>query len=87
MLCGIAIGHSKPRDLLRWQTPSYRQWQEDPEQPDTIRPHIIIVTCTGAEVKDDELLHGEVGPIVNAIQCRLYQEEFRQTSVFPVQTL
>lgn len=44
----------------------------------------MLVTCTGPVVRDDELLHGEIGPIVDAIQCRLFQGEFAQTLGFPV---
>ncbi|KAJ5130598.1 uncharacterized protein N7515_006637 [Penicillium bovifimosum] len=84
MLCGLRIGHSKPLDLPKWRALSWRQWQEDPESPDTIRPHVMLMTCTGAVAESDNLLHGEIGPIVNAIQCRLFQDEFKQTSTFPV---
>ncbi|KAI2767910.1 hypothetical protein DTO012A8_6897 [Penicillium roqueforti] len=84
MLHGLHIGHSKPLDLSRWRAVSYRQWQEDPEDPDTIRPHVMLMICTGAVAKSNNLLHGEIGPIVNTIQCRLLQEEFKQTSSFPV---
>ncbi|KAJ5124053.1 uncharacterized protein N7515_007878 [Penicillium bovifimosum] len=84
MLYGLPDGHSKPLDLSRWRTAQMRQWQEDPENPDTIRPHVMLMTCTGAVAESDNLLHGEIGPIVNAIQCRLFQDEFKQTSSFPV---
>ncbi|KAJ5236478.1 hypothetical protein N7489_006569, partial [Penicillium chrysogenum] len=84
MLYGLHIGHSKPLDLSRWRALSCRQWQEDPEDPDTIRPHVMLMICTGAVAKSNNLLHGEIGPIVNTIQCRLLQEEFKQTSSFPV---
>lgn len=86
MLSGLRIGHSKPCDLPEWDALSWRQWQENSKKPDTIRPHIMLVICTGAVAQEDELLHGEIGPIVNAIQCRLFQEEFKHTSSFPVQT-
>lgn len=84
MLAGLGFGHSKPRELPRWNDMSYRQWQENLKKRDTIRPHVILATCIGDLAKHDELLHGEVGPIVNAIQCRLSQKEFKQISAFPV---
>ncbi|KAF7121610.1 hypothetical protein CNMCM5793_009081 [Aspergillus hiratsukae] len=86
MLYGIRIRHSKPRDLPMWSAESICQWRDDLEDPKTTRAHIKLVTCTGAEAKEDELLHGELGPIANAIQCRLAQQEFKQTSLFSVQT-
>ncbi|RLL95212.1 hypothetical protein CFD26_104550 [Aspergillus turcosus] len=84
MLYGLRIGHLKPSDLPRWNAESICQWRDDLEDPKTTRAHIKLVTCTGAEAKEDELLHGELGPIANAIQCRLAQPEFEQTSLFPV---
>ncbi|KAJ5562130.1 hypothetical protein N7461_000891 [Penicillium sp. DV-2018c] len=50
----------------------------------TTRPHIKLVTLIGAEAKESELLHGEIGPIANAIQCRVNQPEFENTPIFPV---
>ncbi|CAG7978479.1 unnamed protein product [Penicillium nalgiovense] len=76
--------HDGPQGMLYGLPVSCRQWQEDPENPDTIRPQIIYMICTGAMAKSSELLHGEIGPIVSTIQCRLPQEEFKQTSSFPV---
>lgn len=87
MIAGLTTGHSDAPRLPRWKALSYRQWQGDLREPRTTRPNIILLTCTGELAKNDELLHGEIGPIVNAIQCRLSQEEFKQASDFPVQTL
>jgi hypothetical protein len=84
MLYGLATRHSKPLDLPKWRALSWRQWQENPENLDTIHPHVMLMICTGAVAESNNLLHGEIGTIVDAIQCRLFQEEFKQTSSFPV---
>jgi hypothetical protein len=42
MLYVMHDGHSKPLDLSRWRVLSCRQWQEDPEKPDTIRPQLVL---------------------------------------------
>ncbi|KAJ5543216.1 hypothetical protein N7461_009219 [Penicillium sp. DV-2018c] len=69
MMLGITLGHSTPKSL--------------PHQK-TTRPHIKLVTLTSAKAKESELLHGEIGSIANAIQCRVHQPEFRNASIFPV---
>lgn len=84
MLLGIEDGHSKPQGLPIWRAVSTRQWLD--EDFKTTRPHVKLVTQTGAIAKEDELLHGELGPIANAILCRLNQREFENTSLFPVWT-
>lgn len=88
MFCGARHGHSKPRDLPYWDVITKREWKEDDEGPRLNQPHILLVTCTGAKVSADGngLLHGELGPIAEAIYCRLLQEELKDTSVFPVWT-
>ena len=48
---------------------------------------MMLVICTGAEAKDDEMLHGELGPIAQTIQNRLDQMEFEKTSLLPVTIL
>ncbi|KAJ5124054.1 uncharacterized protein N7515_007879 [Penicillium bovifimosum] len=55
-----------------------------PVNPDTIHPHVMLMICTGAVAESNNLLHGEIGTIVDAIQCRLFQYQFRHTSTFPV---
>ena len=82
MRLGLKLGHSMPAALLRWYTVSTGQWLD--ENPNTTRPHIKLVTLTGAEAKENELLHGELGSIANVIQCRLDQPEFEIASIFPV---
>lgn len=66
------------------------EWQEVYGDPSTIRPHVLLVTVTGAPMSGNEaktgLLHGELGPIAQAIYCRLRQKEFKYTSMFPVCT-
>ena len=47
----------------------------------------MLVICTGAEAKEDELLFGELGPIAQTIQNRFNQKEFEKTSLFPVTIL
>lgn len=86
MLRGSTGRHSKPKDLPRWRAVSEREWQEDDEDDSTLRPHILLVTLTGAKAPENGLLHGEIGPTVEAIQQRLAQEEFQHTSFFPVCT-
>ncbi|KAJ9205262.1 hypothetical protein C8Q69DRAFT_510514 [Paecilomyces variotii] len=71
-------------DFLHWDTYAQREWQDDDDNPETLRPHIILLICTGAEAKDNELLLGELGPIAQAIENRLQQKEFEKTSLFPV---
>ena len=84
MLCGVKFGHSKPQDLPRWNAHSTCQWLDDFEDPKTTRPHIKLLTLTGAKAKEHELLHGELAPIANVLYCRLEQPEFEDTSLFPV---
>ncbi|KAJ5131297.1 uncharacterized protein N7515_007336 [Penicillium bovifimosum] len=84
MLWGFTCGHSKPQDLPRWNAYSTCQWLDDLEDPKTSRPHIKLITLTGAKAKENELLHGELAPIANALYCRLEQPEFKDTSLFPV---
>lgn len=78
------LGLREGRDIPRWGCKAEREWQEDYEDPRTIRPHIMLIICTGAEAKDNELLFGELGPIAQAIRNGLRQEEFEKTSLFPV---
>ncbi|GAD98199.1 hypothetical protein PVAR5_6890 [Paecilomyces variotii No. 5] len=59
------------------------EWQEDYDDPETLRPHIMLTICTGAEPKDNELLFSELGSIAQAIENRLQQKEFEKTSLFP----
>ena len=75
------------RGFPDWKTKAKREWQEDDDDPETIYPHMVLVICTGAETKDDELLFGELGPIAQTIQNRLNQMEFEKTSLFPVTIL
>ncbi|CAP98115.1 hypothetical protein EN45_097430 [Penicillium chrysogenum] len=84
MLRGFKLGHSKPQDLPRWNAYSTCQWLDDFEDPKTTRPHIKLLTLTGAKAKENELLHGELAPIANVLYCRLEQPEFENTSLFPV---
>jgi hypothetical protein len=65
-------------------TPSTCQWVENFDDPKTTRPHIKLVTLTGAKDERNELLHGELAPVANAVYCRLEQPEFEDTSFFPV---
>ncbi|CAI7641134.1 unnamed protein product [Penicillium viridicatum] len=82
MRLGLTLGHSMPAALPRWYTGSTCQWLD--EDLKTTQPHIKLVTLTGAEAKENELLHGELGSIANVIQCRLNQPEFENVSIFPV---
>ena len=84
MLEGVKYGHSKPQDLPVWNTRFICQWIDDFEDPESTRPHIKLMTLTGAKAKENELLHGEVASIANALYCRLEQPEFEDTSLFPV---
>jgi hypothetical protein len=71
-----------PAALPRWDTVSTCQWLD--ENLKATHPHIKLVTLTGAEAKENELLHSELGSITNVIQCRLNQPEFENASIFPV---
>lgn len=84
MLCGVKFGHSNPQDLPRWNAHSTCQWLDNFEDPKTTRPHIKLVTLTGAKAKENGLLHGELAPIANVLYCRLEQPEFEDTLLFPV---
>ncbi|KAJ5272095.1 hypothetical protein N7524_005364 [Penicillium chrysogenum] len=84
LLSGFKLGHSKPQDLPRWNAYSICQWLDDFEDPKTTRPHIKLLTLTGAKAKENELLHGELASIANVLCCRLEQPEFEDTSLFPV---
>lgn len=79
---GLMLGAR--REIQDWNTETVHEWQEDDNKPDTAFPHIMFVTCTGAEAKDDELLYSELGSIAQAIHNRLSQKEFGKTSHFPV---
>ena len=84
---GGKSGYSKPQDFPIWNTRSICQWLDDFEDPETTRSHVKLVTLTGAKAKENELLHGELAPIANALYCRLEQPEFEDTSLFPVLVL
>lgn len=81
---GLFYGLPHRNRLPDWDVPAICEWQNDCDDTETISPHIMLVTCTGAEAKDSELLFGELGPIVQAIRNRLKQKEFEKTSLFPV---
>lgn len=49
--------------------------------------HITLLLCIGTEAKEGELLFAELGSITHTIQRRLSQEEFVETSLFPVLTI
>lgn len=70
-----------------WSTERTREWRADCEDPETTRPHVMLVICTGVEAKESELLFAELGPIAQAIQCRFAQKEFENTSLFPVRPI
>ncbi|KAJ6186438.1 hypothetical protein N7519_007739 [Penicillium mononematosum] len=70
MRLGLKLGHSMPAALPRWYTVSTCQWLD--ENLKTSRPHIKLVTLTGAEAKENELLHGELGPIANVLMLSFF---------------
>ena len=76
--------NSEVNDICQW-VHTY-QWMEDYEDPKTIRPHVMLIACTGANAERDKLLLSELGPVAQAIQNRLSQPEFERTSLFPVQS-
>lgn len=47
-------------------------------------PHVMLLAIQDVEVTKNELLVGEVGPIVQAIRNRLDQKEFANFTFFPV---
>lgn len=47
-------------------------------------PHVMLLAVQDVNVTENELLVGEMGPIVQAIRNRLDQKEFAKTSFFPV---
>lgn len=65
MLCGIRRGHSRPQDLPKWNARSTCKWLDDVDE--TTYHHIKLVTLTGAIGQENEFLHGELGPIANAV--------------------
>ncbi|KAJ5807067.1 hypothetical protein N7474_010659 [Penicillium riverlandense] len=67
-----------------YETSARREWQGEDNDIETICAHVMLVICSGAKAKDDELLFSELGPIAQVIQNRLSQKEFENTSFFPV---
>lgn len=61
-----------------------REWQRDYDDAETICPHLMAILCIGSEAKEGELLFAELGAIAQGMQRRLDQEEFKKTSLFPV---
>lgn len=72
------------RGLSTWSTETYREWRADRNDPTTTRPHMMLVLCTGTKAREGELLFAELGCIAQTMQRRLDQEEFKNTSLFPV---
>lgn len=56
------------------------------EWEDQSLPHIIMVTQHYL-VGDERLLYGEVSQIVEAMDIRLHQEEFKKRGIAPVSKL
>ncbi|OJJ45686.1 hypothetical protein ASPZODRAFT_17135 [Penicilliopsis zonata CBS 506.65] len=50
-------------------------------------PHLQLIMGNDAVPKENEILPGELGPIVQGILARLNQPDFDHTSLFPVQML
>ena len=67
MLFGYTLGHSKPQDLLRWNADSICQWLDDFTRiPKTTRPHVNLLTFTGANAKEDEIPRAELASLATA---------------------
>ncbi|KAJ5580131.1 uncharacterized protein N7459_006116 [Penicillium hispanicum] len=65
-----------------WHYVSLSEWQtDDQEMPD---PHLRIVMISNTVGKDDELLIGELGGLVQAICTRMHHKDFQDVSVVPV---
>lgn len=84
MLSSYTLGHSKTQDFLRWNPNFICQWLNDFKNPKATVPHVKLLTLTGANAKEDEILHAEPASIATALSCRLGQPEFKNTSLFPV---
>ncbi|OJJ48981.1 hypothetical protein ASPZODRAFT_23266 [Penicilliopsis zonata CBS 506.65] len=63
--------------------------QPSTEKGDTVTamPPIQLIISNNTTAEENELLHGELGPIVQAVHTRLNQPGFEKTSFFPVQVL
>ncbi|KAJ5488945.1 hypothetical protein N7539_003835 [Penicillium diatomitis] len=81
---GFLGGYSPNAQIPRWYVEANYEWQDNPRDPSTIRPHMMLVVRTGAIAVVGELLFCELACIAQVIKNRLQQEDFTRTSLFPV---
>lgn len=77
----------RDRKIPNWRVAADYERSDDYYEdydPETLRPHIMLVIYTGAVAVEGELLHCELGCITQVIRKRLDQKEFEKTSLFPV---
>ncbi|KAL4863105.1 hypothetical protein BDV12DRAFT_177956 [Aspergillus spectabilis] len=66
--------------LVHWSSVIYEHISRD----GVTFPHNIIVTQQSVNAAEDEMLTGELGPIISAKANRLQQAEFAEVELFPV---
>ncbi|EPS28943.1 hypothetical protein PDE_03889 [Penicillium oxalicum 114-2] len=81
---GFLGGHPPNAQIPLWYIEANYEWQDNPRDPRTIRPHMMLVMRTGAVAVEGELLFCELACIAQVIKNRLQQEDFTRTSLFPV---
>lgn len=70
--------------LSEWRVQETREWTNDVGFSQIIVEHIMLVICSGVVPQENQLLFSELGSIVQAIENRLGQKDFEQSSLFPV---
>ncbi|KAK2813820.1 hypothetical protein FQN50_000221 [Emmonsiellopsis sp. PD_5] len=72
--------------MPRWKTDGLFEYIADPasDKVDPQLPHLMLITEHDANGENDRLLIGELANAVQAIFNRMEQDEFRDTTLFPV---
>ncbi|KAK2773654.1 hypothetical protein FQN53_004001 [Emmonsiellopsis sp. PD_33] len=83
---GLINGPYSPTGMPDWKTNGLYEYIADPAsgKVDPHFPHLMLITLHGANGKNDRLLVGELANAVQAIFNRMEQDEFRDTTLFPV---
>ncbi|KAL4886703.1 hypothetical protein BJY04DRAFT_213458 [Aspergillus karnatakaensis] len=65
---------------ISWGSMIYEHVSKD----EITSPHIMLMTVQSVDAAEDQVLTGELGPIISAIANRLEQAEFADVNTFPV---